>query len=247
MKEANRNRIKRSKLPTFLIACSVILFVLGGIYGTWAYMGVFSENYYARFAMNHLEVRLTENGIERDETKKLLEPLDGKIMPGKVYTEKIAGKNPLDVRELVRLSLRTYWVDKNGKKNQKLDPSLIQLTYSGKDYNDSAWQINPDETTAERRTFYYRKPLEAHKSTEPVVDTLCVSGDVVKYVTKKEDKKTVENKTIYTYEYDYDGMKICIEADVQAIQVNNANDAIRSLWGVPNVSYSGGRLVVTAN
>ena len=57
--------------------------------------------------------------------------------------------------------------------------------------------------------------------------------------------KTEENgKTVFTYRYDYDGAAFFIEADVQAIQTHNAQDAIRSQWGVYNVNVSGGTLQV---
>ena len=46
------------------------------------------------------------------------------------------------------------------------------------------------------------------------------------------------DKTIYTYTYHYDGNAFIIEADVQAIQTHNADDAIRSQWGVNNVTTS---------
>ena len=69
-------------------------------------------------------------------------------------------------------------------------------------------------------------------------------------VTSEEDgnykvtEKKVGNKTVYTYEYIYDGYRACVEADVQSIQTHNGNDAIESLWGVTNVKSSDGGLVV---
>ena len=50
--------------------------------------------------------------------------------------------------------------------------------------------------------------------------------------------------TVITYSYDYDDFTFYIEADVQAIQTHNAPDALKSMWGVNNVSAGNGTLTV---
>ena len=87
-------------------------------------------------------------------------------------------------------------------------------------------------------TYYYTKMLAGNATTEPVVNQLKVNGKIL----NKVKTQTVDN--VVTYEYEYDGYRVCIEADVQSLQKNNVNDAIQSVWGVQNVSVSGTSLTV---
>lgn len=256
---------KKRKLPVrslALVAAALLLFTAGGVLATRAELTIFSQNYIARFELDHLDVALVENGDNKIASSNLILPLGGRMIPGKAYREEIAAENMSNVKEYVRLSLRTYWMeektdengqpvlDKDGKpvlvKNPELDPSLIHLTYGNKPFNDSNWQINNSETTAECRTYYYSKVLNGGSRTEPVVNRLVVSGEIMdeEHLTVTPGEK-VGNKTIYKYIYEYDGKIVCIEADVQSLQVHNPNDAIRSIWGVQNVRVSGENVTVT--
>ena len=245
------NKKKLPKKSVALIAAALLLFAGGNVVGTQAQLSIFSEDYNAEFELDHLDVALVENGDDTiaQEGKALITPLANQFEPGRVYKEEIAAKNESDVPEYVRLSLRTYWAsyDESGKlvKHPELDPSLIELTFDDDAYNNGAWQINDDETTAERRTFYYSKVLNGGKTTAPVVNKLRVNDKVIDDMTVTETKDpNNSNRIIYTYNYEYDGYYICIEADVQSLQVHNVNDAIKSLWGVQNVSASGGNVTV---
>ena len=64
--------------------------------------------------------------------------------------------------------------------------------------------------------------------------------------TEETTKTDNEGNTVITYKYiyKYDGYGFVIEADVQAIQTHNANDAIKSQWGVSNVKAEDGPLTV---
>ena len=44
--------------------------------------------------------------------------------------------------------------------------------------------------------------------------------------------------------FDYDGVEFGVEVEVQSVQFSNAEDAIASAWGVPNVSISGDEVTV---
>ena len=68
------------------------------------------------------------------------------------------------------------------------------------------------------------------------MNKLRLNGKVMDDVTVTSERKG--NKTIYTYVYKYDGYSIAIEADCQSLQIHNVNDAIKSVWGVDNVTVS---------
>lgn len=247
--------VKLSKRTLALGAVAVLLFASGGIMGTRAQLTTFSEDYNAEFDLDHLQIHLLENGedvcggtntLENKVSSNLLEHMgwDGKtpgtFEPGRVYKEEIAARNGRDVPQYVRLRVKKYWRDAAGNKDTTMDPDLIQLTFDKKAYNDSAWQINDAETTRESKTFYYNTTLAGSADSEPVLNRLRIDDSIV-----SEDKITEHrNGNVITYEYKYDGYIACVEADVQSLQTHNANDAIRSVWGVLNVTASDGVLTV---
>ena len=67
-------------------------------------------------------------------------------------------------------------------------------------------------------------------------------SDTTTTTTQNEDDGSLV--TVITYRYDYDDFTFYIEADVQAIQTHNAPDALKSMWGVNNVSAGNGTLTV---
>ena len=174
----------------------------------------------------------------------------GTVEPGKVYREEIAAKNTSDIDEFVRLTIKKYWVKteegkvvmKNGEpeKADQMDPNWIHLMYDGEEtFNSSAWMKNSAEETAESCTYYYKTDLNGGADTAPLFDQIKIDGKVAE-IGKTIPEETVAadgtKKTVYTYEYKYDGCAFFIEADVQSIQTHNINDAIKSQWGVQNVT-----------
>lgn len=230
---------KGIKMTIALLLAAILLFGAGGIMATQARLTIFSNNYTAQFAMDHLGITLLENG-ETVPEDGLLTTLSGAVEPGKTYREEIAARNSSDSKQFVRLILRKYWMN-DGEKNTELDPGLIELSFDGKAYNNGSWQINNAETTTEMATYYYTKALAAGEDTVPLVNKLKVNGSVAdpEHINVSDPVDGV-----ITYEYEYDGYTIGIEADVQAIQTHNANDAIKSSWGVQNVKVSGSKLTV---
>ena len=249
-----KKKFSKSTLALFLAA--IVLLGAGGIGTAWAASPAIRGEYYkAWFYLNHLQVHLLENhrdvcGGHNDLngsgkiSGKLVQYLGyadrtklGTVEPGRAYKEEIAAKNGSDIPIFLRLTMRKYWIDtKTGKKVSDLSPNRIRLTYGEQDYNTSAWQVNPAETSTESATYYYNTTLAAGAETAPLFDKLVIDskvGEIESYTTRTEG-----NKTIYTYKYHYDGYAFIIEADVQAIQTHNANDAIHSQWGVGNVSAS---------
>lgn len=241
--------MKKNKFPKAsiaLIIAAVLLLGVGGGIATFAAPDILSESYESEFEMDSIDVALVENGTESKEikSKALLESLNGKIQPGRMYDEKIAAKNLGEVNIFVRAIIRTYWVDEDGDKDVNLDPALIKFKFDDKDFNTSAWQINNQETTKERKVYYLTNALKPGKTSAPVLNKIHIDGAVLddfSYTTEVDEET---GKTIYTYTYTYDGYRACIEADVQALQPHNINNAIKSSWGVQNVTASGSKLTV---
>ena len=247
---------KNSKSFLALLIAAIALLGVGGIGTAWAASPAIRGEYYnAWFYLNHLQVHLLENGQDvcgghntldgnSKITGRLVQYLGyeskdklGKIEPGRAYQEEIAASNGSDIPIFLRMTVRKYWIDTEKKqKATDMSPNRIKLTYGSQPYNSGAWQLNPAESSAESSTYYYNTTLAAGASTAPLFDTLLIDEKVAgleEYTTQYDG-----NKTIYTYTYHYDGHAFIIEADVQAIQTHNANDAIRSQWGVENVTAS---------
>ncbi len=264
---------KCSKKTLALIAVAALLFASGGLMQTQAQLSIFSQDYNAEFELDHLRVHLLENGkdvcggnntLEHKDTCLLLQArgYDGKtpgtFEPGRVYKEEIAAQNGRDIPEYVRLTIRKYWMKADPKtgamvKDTTLKPNLIHLGYGSKDYNSGAWTINPAETTTEASTYYLNTVLAKGATSAKLFNTFWIDKSLVdpgniitnesKPTSDTDEGVTTTSKTI-TYTYKYDGYIACIEADVQSIQTHNVNDAIDSLWGVTNVSASGGKVTV---
>ena len=72
--------------------------------------------------------------------------------------------------------------------------------------------------------------IPAGKSTPALSDTLKIDGSIAtkvkQDVTEKDGYKTI------TTTYAYDGYNFQLEAEADAVQTHNAQDAIKSAWGV---------------
>ena len=230
-----KNRISNKTIA--LIAAAMVLLAGGTYTGTRAVLNIFSPEHFLEFETDSQAVQIQENG---NAATALLGGLNGKIVPGKAYDEQIRAKNNTsDADQFVRIVVRKYWKDAAGNKAKDVDQKVldkIQLTFA----NPSLWQKNNDETTAEREVYYYRNIVPAGGVTEPLTSTLTVDSSVaLEYTVAEPDA----NKVI-RYSYDYDGYQVCIEAEAQSIQTHNARAAIRSIWGVTNVTASGSTLTV---
>ena len=163
------------------------------------------------------EGTLLTNLLGKDET----------FTPGKKYNEAISVKNSGTIETFVRVIITKSWQDKEGKKNPKLSPDLIELNF----LTDNGWQIAKDQSTTERTVLYYTKAVAAGDSTPALSDTIRIKPSIAKDVTKHVDDNTI------TYTYKYNGYTFHIDAEVDAVQTHNAKDAIKSAWGVDvNVS-----------
>lgn len=233
-------KTSHGKATTILLGASAVLLLSSAIGSTRAALTYYSDNYTAKVTVSQIGVSLLENGdvvASRDyngdkwnETSEALLqdmiPKGDKLVPGKSYEEELTVKNSGSIDEYVRVSIVKSWVDKDGKKETTLTPDLIELNLT-----DAGWIIDESASTAERTVLYYTTPLAPGESAKPFADTLRIDNSVAERMT--QTSVTDENGyTTITTTYDYDGVTFNVEAQVDAVQTHNAEDAIKSAWGV---------------
>lgn len=237
--------MKKKKFPfrvttAVLLSASAVLLIGSTVGSTRAALTYYSENYGAEVMVSNIGVSLLENGEtvsrrdydsngEWNETSgALLADLQEEtIVPGKEYDEALAVSNSGSIDSYVRVILNKSWTDSEGSTDPNLSPELIDLNL----LTDNGWIIDEDASTAERTILYYTNILPAGDTTPALSDTVRIDPAVADKVT--EEVTTDENgyKTI-TFTYAYDGYTFELEAEVNAVQTHNAQDAIKSAWGV---------------
>ena len=245
-----------SRKTLALIAAAALLFAGGTFTATRAVLNIFSPEHFLEFETSNQAVRLMENGSPTGKDNPLLSTLKGKVSPGKSYKEEISARNDSDVSQFVRIVVRKYWMDGDNKVHSfgdtvdgetvKIpDPDKIKLTLA----DNGLWQKNDMETTVEREVYYYKNSVPSGGVTKPLTSKIKVDSSVADpYTTDPlidpDDPSTMPKGKTITYVYDYDGYKICLEAEAQSVQTHNAQKAVMSLWGMPNVTVSGSTLTV---
>lgn len=235
MKKKKKSFPKKTAL---LLTASALLLIGSTVGSTRAALTYYSENYSAQMNMQSIGVSLLENEktvssrdyISDDKWSgttdgELLTSLLGKeerFTPGKKYTEAIQAKNSGNIDTFVRMIITKSWQDPDGNKNTSLSPELIELNF----LTDNGWQIAKDQSTAERTVLYYTRALPAGETTPALSDTLRIHPSIASDVTKTTSDNTV------TYTYKYDGYSFHLNAEVDAVQTHNAEEAIKSAWGV---------------
>ena len=237
--------MKKKKFPfrvttAVLLSASAVLLIGSTVGSTRAALTYYSENYGAEVTVSNIGVSLLENGEtvsrrdydsngEWNETigTLLADLQEETIVPGKEYDEALAVSNSGSIDSYVRVILNKSWTDSEGSTDPNLSPELIDLNL----LTDNGWIIDEDASTAERTILYYTNILPAGDTTPALSDTVRIDPAVADKVT--EEVTTDENgyKTI-TFTYAYDGYTFELEAEVNAVQTHNAQDAIKSAWGV---------------
>lgn len=232
--------------PVLLLSAAALLLLGSSVGSARAALTYYSENYSAQVNISNIGVSLNENGEKvsyRDyeengewslATGDLLKNFqEEKLVPGKVYEEELSVTNSGSIDSFVRVILRKSWTGKDGEKVTTLTPELIKLNLTG-----NGWVVDESASTRERTVLYYTNLLAPGEVSPPFTDTLQIDSAIGSKVT---ENVTEENgfKTITTV-YDYDGYSFQVEAEVNAVQTHNAQDAIKSAWGVDvNVSADG--------
>lgn len=237
-------------MTAFVLAVGLLLFSSVG--GARAALTYYSENYVSRVQMYDIGVTLVENGESvswrdyesagsgawNETSGVLLNNMLGKDKKpkiGKKYKEELCVRNSGTIDQYVRVSVYKYWTDAQGNKMQNLSPDLIDLNFTA----GSGWILDDAATTDERTVLYYEKVLKSGKTTPLFADSLTIDNMVATKVTQTKAEKG--GYTTITTTYDYDGVKFCVEAKVDAVQDHNAQDAIWSAWG-RRVSVNNGTL-----
>ena len=253
---AGLRRFLRSGAVTavlFVLAAGLLL--TGTIGGTRAALTYFSEDYTSWVELFDIGVTLNENGkgiSHRDYNSasadgtwdEVVGTLFSNLLPegeelhlGQTYNEILTVTNSGTIDEYVRVSIYKYWLDAEGGKLRQLSPELIDLHL----VTGSGWTLDTASSTRERQVLYYDSVLSSGATSSPFADTITISGDVARTVTRTTTKDAATGYTTIVTEYDYDGVRFQVEVEVDAVQTHNAEAAIHSAWG-RRVSASGGQL-----
>lgn len=243
-----RKFVSQPVMTAALLVCGAIFLAGGAVPTARAALTYYSENYTTRVSMDNIGVSILENGDRLswrdysdksdgtwDETRGALKlnvtGTENAVQPGVRYDEVLSVKNSGDIDEYVRVVITRYWENPDGTRCQELSPDLIHLGDVA-----NGWIIDPSATTDERIVLYYVMPLSVGASTNPFLDSIKIDeslGDMV-VETKEQNGKY----TVITTSFAYDGVKMGLEIEADAVQTHSAADAAWSAWG-RRVSVSG--------
>lgn len=249
-----KNLKKNNALLVAVLVLASCLMIFSGVQTSRAALTLYSGVYVEQIELSQIGVTLMENGEDvahrdfigtddAEHSKKSADQLWDTDNPGvlftnllgeseefkigKTYDEEIACRNSGAIDEYVRIVLRRYWTDEDGKKLVEQDPTLIKLN----PVNDDVWYFNEDESTDEMLVFYYRSLLPAGMMTEPVIDKLSLD-EALTYMVTETTYVDEEGFTVIETAFDFDGDRFVLEAEVDAVQNHNADEAMCSAWGL---------------
>ncbi|MCI8638069.1 MAG: hypothetical protein HFG41_02690 [Coprococcus sp.] len=225
-----------------MLGLSAALLLGSAVGSTQAALTFYSENYTAEIKISQIGVTLVENGKDvscrnyngdkwQEETNRdgdsvygeLLAdmvPEGSKLALNKTYNEDLKVRNSGSIDEYVRVRIYKYWRDPAGNKVTTLSPDLIDLNL----VNQGQWIQG--SATPECTELYHKGILTAGTESAPFADTIRIDGEIASAV----EIKTEGNKITTTYKYD--GVTFHVDVEVDAVQTHNAEDAMKSAWGV---------------
>ena len=247
----NKKKVSHStKVTAILMVAAVVLLLSSARGSTRAALVDQSENYTAEIGVSQIGVSLLENGNivgSRDYSGsgdvwngppegKLLTGLLGEneeFVIGKKYDEVLSVRNTGTIDEYVRVRLYKSWQYADGRKETALSPDLIKVNLPG-----NGWIEDAGDSTEERTVLYYPNILRSGEETPAFADSVRIDSAIM---TKVKESRTEENGVItITQEFSYNGVNFYLKAEVDAVQTHNAQDAIKSAWGVDvNVASDG--------
>lgn len=231
--------------PVFCLSLAAFLLAVSALGSARAALAYYSENYSAQMTVSSIGVSLMENGKKvcwrdyghrggqwSENTGKLLEHLPGegenkKVVPGKIYPERLSVQNSGDIDTYVRVILYRHWQNSQGERDTAFSPALIELGLS----TGQGWMIDEKASTAERIILYYGNILSPGEESPILNDTLKINSDIGKKAAESVSVDEKGYKTITT-RFAYDGYRFNLTAEVDAVQTHNAREAIKSAWGV---------------
>ena len=234
--------VRNSRKVTYGLLGLAAVMLLGSTIGsTRAALTYYSENYTAEITVSQIGVSLLENGervSSRDYDKNdwkvssnagnasdsgvLLQNMlekGEKLALNKKYKEELRVENSGEIDEYVRVRIYKYWTKENEsgdvEKITTLSPKLIDLEL----VNEDQWIMNPDDAAAAANG--------EKECIELYYKNIMIDGQVASAAEVRDDGKG----TITTV-YKYDGVRFNLDVEVDAVQTHNAQDAIKSAWGV---------------
>lgn len=224
---------KISKKTVALFAAALVLLGSGGVMGTRAVPDIQSDIFDTTIRTDSIAVQILDNkdaevGVKDKELtdSKLYTELGDTIVPGEKYESKVSVKNTGAADEYVRVVVRKYWTDDEGKDTE-VKPELIELALA----EPAGYKWTKVDETDETSIYYLNKPIASDQIVE-LFSGIRINEAVVAEGRKVETKETKDGVTTINYTYEYDGLKFNVEAEAQSVQTHNAKDAIKSVWGV---------------
>lgn len=210
------NAEKKKNLVTWGLFGAAVLLLAASVTGSSrAALTYYNENYQADLEMSApIGVTLTAGEDHAaDGTAAPVSTEMENLVPGKSYPVRLGVENTGEIDAYVRVILRCYWKDENGKRRD-VSPEWIEKGIP------EGW-LEAD-STKEQTVLYYRNPV-APGTKLIMVEDLSVSPEVAKYATWNTDGTTTT--------YDYKGLTLVVEAEADAVQTHHAAAAMESAWG----------------
>ena len=237
-----REFLSKPVVTVVLFALALLLLGSGTVGGARAALNIESQYYNSEVELYDIGVALIEQQANGNfkvvagknalmgETSPIGTAIktDGKLLPGKTYSEVLAVRNTAAINEYVRVSVFKYWQDKDGNKAPEMDSKWIQLGF----VTGNGWSIDetPGSSTEERTILYYEPILAPGEDSAPFLSTVKIDDTVL---TKVSQTTSVENGvTVIRTTYIYNGNSFCIDVIVDSVQDHNAEQAKISAWGV---------------
>ena len=225
---------KISKRTLALFAAALVLFGSGGYMGTKAALNTFSDPHLLDINTDVVGISLVGEDFN---AAKLIS--DENTIPGKAYAKNISVKNDTSTKQFIRVVVRKYWEKKNADGSyEKVTEGLPEgaMDMLEFDISTKGWKANAAESTPEREIYYYMSALPSGETTSVLIKSFKVSPKIL------DELKESTDGNVTTYTYAYDGYKVGIDIEAQSVQTHNGTEAIKSIWGVQNVTASGDSL-----
>lgn len=212
--------------PILLLTIAAVLLLASSIGSTQAALTYYSENYVAEVNVSDIDINVS--GIGDSEQAVFARARNNGFVPGKTYEKTLTISNTGSIDAYVRVIITKSWQrypegSRWPEKDTSLNPDYIKLEMSG--LEASGWLKDDSASTLERDVYYYTKVLSKDSSAD--LDYIFrINPNVAKELIQKK------NDGVITYEYKYGDCQSVVEVEVDAVQANNAADAIQSAWGI---------------
>lgn len=216
--------VSRNGVYALLLCAALGMLAFSGVRTSRAALTYVSQDYTAQVDMKEIGIALVENGtVNPNRLLGGLIPEKETLAPGRMYNEELRVKNTGTIDEFVRVTLRAYWLDENGKR-ATLDPALIRLNLG------EGWILDGSSTTAERLILYYPAKLVPGELTTPVVTQIGTAGSMAALTTTVRTGDQHNWTQVTTF--NYNGIRMALDMEADGVQTHNAADAINSAWGI---------------